>query len=66
MKHKANTAVLLLGISLGAVLMPTLAFASPPPSSFQSKVAMINKIPSQKVTVGDINNWVKVMPSQSF
>jgi pimeloyl-ACP methyl ester carboxylesterase len=26
-----------------------------PPSSFQSKVAMINKIPSQRVTVGDIN-----------
>lgn len=37
--------------------MPTFAFApsSPPSSSFQSKVAMINKIPSQKVTVGDIN-----------
>jgi hypothetical protein len=49
--------VLLLGILLGAVLMPTLAFASPssPSSPFQSKVAMINKIPSQKVTVGDIN-----------
>jgi hypothetical protein len=37
--------------------MPTLAFASPssPSSPFQSKVAMINKIPSQKVTVGDID-----------
>jgi pimeloyl-ACP methyl ester carboxylesterase len=38
--------------------MPTLAFAfsSPPPApSFQSKVALINKIPLQKVTVGDIN-----------
>jgi pimeloyl-ACP methyl ester carboxylesterase len=29
--------------------------SSPPPSSFQSKVAMIDKIPSQRVTVGDIN-----------
>jgi pimeloyl-ACP methyl ester carboxylesterase len=49
--------VLLLGILLGAVLMPTLAFASPssPSSPFQSKVDMINKIPSQKVTVGDID-----------
>ena len=49
--------VLLLGILLGAVLMLTLAFASPssPSSPFQSKVAMINKIPSQKVTVGDID-----------
>jgi pimeloyl-ACP methyl ester carboxylesterase len=28
---------------------------SSPSSSFQSKVAMINKIPSQKVTVGDID-----------
>ncbi|MGB7954912.1 MAG: alpha/beta hydrolase [Candidatus Nitrosopolaris sp.] len=28
---------------------------SSPSPSFQSKVAMINKIPSQKVTVGDIN-----------
>ena len=46
--------VLLLGILLGAVLMPTLAFASPS-SPFHSKVAMINKIPSQKVTVGDID-----------
>jgi pimeloyl-ACP methyl ester carboxylesterase len=46
--------VLLLGILLGAVLMPTLAFASPS-SPFQSKVAMINKIPSQKVIVGDID-----------
>ena len=59
MRHKANIAVLLLGNLLGAILMPTLAFAaSPSPSlspSFQSKVAMINKIPFQKVTVGDIN-----------
>ena len=49
--------VLLLGILLGAVLMPTLVFTSPssPSSPFQSKVAMINKIPSQKVTVGDID-----------
>jgi pimeloyl-ACP methyl ester carboxylesterase len=49
--------VLLLGILLAAILMPTLAFASPssPSPSFQSKVAMINKIPSQKVTVGDID-----------
>ncbi|MFL6394024.1 MAG: alpha/beta fold hydrolase [Nitrososphaeraceae archaeon] len=49
--------VLLLGILLGAVLMPTLTFASPssPSSPFQSKVDMINKIPSQKVTVGDID-----------
>jgi pimeloyl-ACP methyl ester carboxylesterase len=46
--------VLLLGILFAAILMPTLAFASPS-SPFQSKAAMINKIPSQKVTVGDIN-----------
>lgn len=47
--------VLLLGILLDAILMPALAFASPPSSSFQSKVAMIDKIPSQRVTVGDIS-----------
>ena len=51
--------VLLLGMLLGAVLMPTLAFASPSSSSssspFQSKIAMINKIPSGKVRVGDID-----------
>ncbi|HEY7081338.1 MAG TPA: alpha/beta hydrolase [Nitrososphaeraceae archaeon] len=52
---KKATLVLLLGILLGVILKPTLAFASPPPSSFQSEVAMINKIPFQKVTVGDIN-----------
>jgi hypothetical protein len=46
--------ILLLGILLGAALMPTLAFASHS-SPFQSKVAMINKIPTQKVRVGDID-----------
>ena len=46
--------VLLLGILLAAILMPTLAFASPS-STFQSKVARINKTPFQKVTVGDID-----------
>jgi len=59
--------VLLLGILLAAVLMPTLAFASPssPSSPFQSKVAMINKIPSQKVTVGDIDIAYKQLGSKS-
>ena len=47
--------VLLLGILCAAILIPTLAFATPSSSSFQSKVAMINKIPFQKVTVGDID-----------
>ena len=58
MKLKTNIAVLLLGILFVIILMPTLefAFSSPlPASSFQSKVSMINKIPFQKVTVGDIN-----------
>lgn len=31
------------------------SLSSPPSSSFQSKATMIDKIPSQKVTVGDIN-----------
>ena len=59
--------VLLLGILLGAVLMPTLVFTSPssPSSPFQSKVAMINKIPSQKVTVGDIDMAYKQLGSKS-
>jgi hypothetical protein len=39
--------VLLLGFLLGAILMPTLAFAYP--SSFQSKVAMINKTITKKL-----------------
>ena len=51
--------VLLLGILLGAVLMPTLAFASPSPfssdASFQSKAAILDNMPSHNVTVGDIN-----------
>jgi pimeloyl-ACP methyl ester carboxylesterase len=48
--------VLLLGILLCAVVMPTLAFASPSSSSssFQSKAAVIYDTPTQQVRVGDI------------
>jgi pimeloyl-ACP methyl ester carboxylesterase len=52
--------VSLLGIVLSAVLMPTLAFASPSSpfssvASFQSKAAILDNMPSHNVTVGDIN-----------